>query len=124
MGAGVQLLDSLQLSADVANNEVYAKSLVDTRDEIRNGKNLANALRNKAGMSDMFVALVDVGEETGQLDALLSKYAEILEQEVEAKVDALTSIIEPVMIVIFGGLVGGMVISLYMPLVNIFKFIQ
>lgn len=124
LGAGVPLLDSLQLSADVANNKLYSDALMQAREDVRNGKSLGNSLRSKPIINEMFTALVDIGEETGQLDALLNRYAEIVEEEVEAKVEAITSLIEPIMIVVFGGLVGVMVIALYLPLINIFKFLQ
>ena len=124
LGAGVPLLDSLQLSADVANNKLYSDALMQAREDVRNGKSFGNSLRSKPIITEMFTALVDIGEETGQLDALLNRYAEIVEEEVEAKVEAITSLIEPIMIVIFGGLVGVMVIALYLPLINIFKFLQ
>jgi type IV pilus assembly protein PilC len=73
---------------------------------------------------DMFTSLVMIGEETGALDTLLFKYAEILEEEVETRVEGITSVIEPIMIMVFGGLVGVMVVSLYLPLINIFKFLK
>lgn len=124
LGAGVPLLDSLQLSADVAGNQVFSKAIMTVRDDVRNGKSLGNAMARQEAIPEMFTALVMIGEETGALDDLLVKYSVIIEEEVEGKVEALTSIIEPIMIVIFGGLVGVMVIALYMPLINIFKFLK
>ncbi len=124
LAAGVQLLDALQLAGEVANNEVYAKALAVARDDVRNGKSMGNAMRGQKAIPEMFTALIDIGEETGQVDALLNKYSQILEEEVETKVEGITSLIEPVMIVVFGGLVGVMVIALYLPLINIFKFLK
>jgi type IV pilus assembly protein PilC len=124
LGAGVPLLDSLQLSADVAGNSVFSAALTQVREDVRNGKSLGQAMAKQTAIPEMFTSLVMIGEETGQLDGLLVKYSEIIEEEVETKVDALTSIIEPLMIVAFGGLVGVMVIALYLPLINIFKFLQ
>jgi type IV pilus assembly protein PilC len=124
LGAGVPLLDSLQLSADVAGNSVFSTAIMQVREDVRNGKSLGQAMSRQPAIPEMFASLVIIGEETGQLDGLLVKYSEIVEEEVETKVEALTSIIEPIMIVIFGGLVGVMVIALYLPLINIFKFLK
>ena len=124
LGAGVQLLDSLQLAGDVANNSIFEDAISSIRNDVRDGKSLGNAMSRQPAIPDMFTSLVMIGEETGSLDNLLLKYAEILEEEVETRVQGITSIIEPLMIVVFGGLVGVMVVSLYLPLINIFKFLQ
>ena len=124
LGAGVQLLDSLQLAGDVANNSIFEDAIGTIRGDVRDGKSLGNAMARQSVIPDMFTSLVMIGEETGSLDSLLLKYAEILEEEVETRVQGITSIIEPLMIVAFGGLVGVMVVSLYLPLINIFKFLQ
>jgi type IV pilus assembly protein PilC len=124
LGAGVPLLDALQLASDVAGNSVFATALSDVRIDVRNGKSLGNAMGRQTAIPEMFTSLVIIGEETGQLDGLLVKYAEIIEEEVETRVEGLTSVIEPIMIMIFGGVIGVMVIALYLPLINIFKFLQ
>lgn len=124
LGAGVQLLDSLQLAADVAGNSIFEDAIGEIRGDVRDGKSLGNAMSRQIIIPDMFTSLVMIGEETGALDNLLSKYAEILEEEVETRVEGITSIIEPLMIMVFGGLVGVMVVSLYLPLINIFKFLK
>ena len=124
LGAGVQLLDSLQLASEVAGNSIFEEAIGDIRGDVRDGKSLGNAMSRQPIIPDMFTSLVMIGEETGALDALLLKYAEILEDEVETRVEGITSVIEPLMIMVFGGLVGVMVISLYLPLINIFKFLK
>jgi type IV pilus assembly protein PilC len=124
LGAGVPLLDALQLASDVAGNSVFATALSDVRIDVRNGKSLGNAMGRQTAIPEMFTSLVIIGEETGQLDGLLVKYAEIIEEEVETRVEGLTSVIEPIMIMVFGGVIGVMVIALYLPLINIFKFLQ
>jgi type IV pilus assembly protein PilC len=124
LGAGVQLLDSLQLAADVAGNSIFEDAIGTIRGDVRDGKSLGNAMSRQDIIPEMFTSLVMIGEETGALDGLLMKYAEILEEEVETRVAGITSIIEPLMIMVFGGLVGVMVISLYLPLINIFKFLK
>ena len=124
LGSGVPLLDALRLSGNVAANYEFTHALELAREEVREGKSLAQALAGKTRMPELFVNLVAIGEETGRVDDLLQSYARSIEEEVEAKVEGLTSVIEPLMIVVFGGVVGSMVISLYLPLVGIFKFIK
>lgn len=124
LGAGVQLLDSLQLASEVAGNSIFEDAIGEIRGDVRDGKSLGNAMSRQTIVPDMFTSLVMIGEETGALDTLLFKYAEILEEEVETRVEGITSVIEPIMIMVFGGLVGVMVVSLYLPLINIFKFLK
>ena len=124
LSAGVPLLDSLRLAGAVANNAVFVDSLAQARDEVRDGKSLAAALDGKAAIPELFTQLVAVGEETGRVDELLVKYAKSVEDEVETKVDALTSTLEPLMIVLFGAIIGVMVIALYLPLIKIFNYLQ
>jgi type IV pilus assembly protein PilC len=109
LAAGVPLLDSLRLAGNVANNVVFDRALEQAREEVREGRSLAAALE---------------GEETGRVDELLVKYAKGVEDEVEAKVEGLTSMLEPLMIVVLGGIIGVMVVGLYLPLIRIFKYLQ
>jgi len=124
LAAGVPLLDSLRLAGNVANNIVFDRALEQAREEVREGRSLAAALEGKAQVPELFVQLVAVGEETGRVDELLLKYAKGVEDEVEAKVEALTSALEPLMIVVLGGVIGVMVVGLYLPLIRIFKYLQ
>lgn len=124
LGAGVPLLDSLRLAGNVANNVVFDRALEQARDEVREGRSLAAALEGKPHVPELFVQLVAVGEETGRVDELLVKYAKGVEDEVEAKVEGLTSMLEPLMIVVLGGIIGVMVVGLYLPLIGIFKLLQ
>jgi type IV pilus assembly protein PilC len=124
LAAGVPLLDALRLAGNVANNVVYDRALAQAREEVREGRSLAAALEGKPQIPELFTQLVAVGEETGRVDELMVKYAKGVEDEVEAKVEALTSALEPLMIVVLGGIIGVMVIGLYLPLIRIFKFLQ
>lgn len=124
LGAGVPLLDSLRLAGNVANNIVFDRALEQAREEVREGRSLASALEGKPHVPELFVQLVAVGEETGRVDELLVKYAKGVEDEVEAKVEGLTSMLEPLMIVVLGGIIGVMVVGLYLPLIGIFKLLQ
>ena len=124
LGAGVPLLDSLRLAGNVANNAVLSRSLEQSREEVRDGSSLAASLEGKEAIPDLFCQLIAVGEETGRVDELLVKYSLSLEEEVEAKVDGLTSVLEPLMIVVFGAIIGVMVVALYLPLIKIFNYLQ
>jgi type IV pilus assembly protein PilC len=124
LGAGVPLLDALRLAGNVANNAVITRSIESAREQVRDGSSLAGALEGKEAIPDLFCQLIAVGEETGRVDELLVKYSRSLEDEVEAKVDGLTSVLEPLMIVVFGAIIGVMVVSLYLPLIKIFNYLQ
>ena len=124
LAAGVPLLDALQLSASVANNAVFTVALEEARQQVRDGRSLAAALAPQKAIPDLFTQLVAIGEETGAVDELLMKYAKTVEDEVETKVEGLTSTLEPLMIVIFGAVIGVMVIALYLPLISLLKFVK
>lgn len=124
LSAGVPLLDSLRLAGNVANNVVFSRALETARDEVREGRSLAAALDNKPMIPELFTQLVAVGEETGRVDELMVRYAAGIEEEVETKIEALTSMLEPLMIVVLGGVIGVMVVGLYLPLIGIFKYLQ
>jgi type IV pilus assembly protein PilC len=124
LGSGVQLLEALRLSSDVAANEVFSKALMQVRTDIRDGSSFGDAISKHPVMPQMFTSMVRVGEETGALETLITRYAAILEDEVSTTVDGLTSIMEPLLISVFGSTVGIMVVALYLPLINIFKFLK
>jgi type IV pilus assembly protein PilC len=117
-------LDALTLSASVANNVVFTEALERARIQVRDGKSFSAALQGEKDIPEMFTQLVAIGEETGAIDALLVKYAAGVEDEVETKVEGLTSTLEPLMIVIFGAVIGVMVIALYLPLIKILNFVK
>ncbi len=91
---------------------------------VREGESIAKPLTKHAVFPPMVVQMIAVGEETGQVDTMLEKVAQFYDQEVEASVDALTSLIEPLLIAVIGGCVGAAVIALYMPMFNIIKLIK
>ena len=112
LSAGVPLLEALTLSSSVANNVVFSDALERARIQVRDGKSLSAALQGEKEIPEMFTQLVAIGEETGAIDELLLKYATGVEDEVETKVEGLTSTLEPLMIVVFGAVIGVMVIAL------------
>jgi type IV pilus assembly protein PilC len=122
--SGVPILESLDIVADTCGNNVVASAVLDTQAAVKQGEPLAKRLEEHPVVPPMVVQMMAVGEETGALDEMLDKIADFYDQEVEATVDALTSLIEPLLIVVMGVCVGGMVISLYLPMFNIIKLIK
>ena len=122
--AGVPILQALEIVSETVNNRVIGKAVVDVQESVRDGESMARPLGKHKVFPPMVVQMIAVGEETGQVDIMLEKVAAFYEQEVEASVDALTSLIEPLLIAVIGGCVGAAVVALYMPMFNIIKLIQ
>ena len=122
--SGVPILESLEIVADTSGNAVVAKAVRHTSDEVKKGETIATPLKDHAVFPPMVVQMIAVGEETGALDEMLAKIADFYDQEVAATVEALTSLIEPLLIVFMGASVGGMVVALYMPMFNIINLIK
>jgi len=122
--SGVPILQSLEIVSETVNNRVVSDAVNDVQNSVREGESMAKPLAKHAVFPPMVVQMIAVGEETGQVDMMLEKVATFYEQEVEASVDALTSLIEPLLIAVIGGCVGAAVIALYMPMFNIIKLIQ
>jgi type IV pilus assembly protein PilC len=121
ISSGVPILTGLEITARTAGNRVIQEAVLATRASIREGETIAAPLKNSDAFPPMVVQMIAVGEETGALDEMLNKIANFYDDEVNTAVDTLTSIIEPVMIVVMGCLVGGMVVAMYMPM---FKLIN
>ncbi len=122
--SGVPILESLDIVADTSGNNVVAEAVRDTQAGVKQGEPLSRRLEDHDVFPPMVVQMMAVGEETGALDEMLDKIADFYDAEVEATVDALTSLIEPLLIVVMGVCVGGMIISLYLPMFNIIKLIK
>jgi type IV pilus assembly protein PilC len=122
--SGVGILEALDIVAETAGNEVVSTAVRETQGAVKRGDTLARPLAQHEVFPAMVVQMIAVGEETGALDEMLDKIADFYDQEVAATVDALTSLIEPMLIVIMGVIVGGMIISLYLPMFNIIKLIK
>ncbi|HEX3214154.1 MAG TPA: type II secretion system F family protein [Actinomycetota bacterium] len=122
--SGVPILQALEIVGETVNNAVISRAVRDVQDSVREGESLATPLAKHATFPAMVVQMMAVGEETGALDTMLSKVADFYDQEVEAAVASLTSMIEPILIAVMGACVGGMVIALYMPLFNIINLVQ
>ncbi|HEY3373847.1 MAG TPA: type II secretion system F family protein [Candidatus Aquicultor sp.] len=124
MSSGVPILSALDIVADSAGNAVIANTVRGARSSIKDGETIAKPLSEGTVFPPMVVQMISIGEETGALDEMLGKIADFYDREVEATVDALTSIIEPLMIVVMGVLIGGIIVSLYMPMFQIISLIK
>ncbi|HNX27130.1 MAG TPA: type II secretion system F family protein [Phycisphaerae bacterium] len=124
MAAGVPILDALQITADTAGNEVYARALKKVRDSIREGESIAKPLKQERVVDALVVNMIDVGEETGELDKMLYKVADTYDEEVEVMVSSMVSLLEPVMVIVLGLIVGGIVVALFMPMVSMLNAVQ
>ena len=122
--SGVPILQALEIVAETVNNGVISRAIRDVQDSVREGESLAAPLSKHPTFPAMVVQMMAVGEETGALDTMLNKVADFYDQEVEAAVAALTSLIEPILIAVMGAAVGGMVVALYLPLFRIIEFIK
>jgi len=124
MKSGVPILQSLDIVADTTGNVVLAKAIRDVQESVRTGESLARPLEGHPVFPPMVVQMMAVGEDTGALDEMLMKISEFYDQEVEATTESLTALIEPLMIAFLGGIVGSMIIALYMPMFKIFDMIE
>lgn len=122
--SGVPILESLEITAETVNNAVVARAVRDTQTAVKRGEAVARPLTEHPVFPPMVTQMMAVGEETGALDDLLDKVGDFYDQEVEATVDSLTSLLEPVMIVVMGASVGAMVVALYLPMFNIINLIK
>jgi type IV pilus assembly protein PilC len=122
--AGVPLIEALDITGKTAGNEVVARVMNDVIDSVKRGGTIAEPLKQSPVFPVMVTQMVAVGESTGELDAMLSKLADFYEERVAAAVKALTSIIEPVMIIFIGGMVGFIVIAMYLPLFKVYNQVQ
>jgi type IV pilus assembly protein PilC len=103
---------------------VLERAVNDVKDSVSSGESLSKPLENHPVFPAMVVQMMAVGEDTGALDTMLHKISDFYDQEVEATTEALTSLIEPLMIAVLGGIIGSMIIALYMPIFGIFNLIK
>lgn len=122
--AGVPILQALEIVGETAGNVVVEHAVSSIQESVRQGQSLTGPLSEHSVFPPMVVQMMAVGEDTGALDTMLEKIAEFYDQEVEATTEALTSLIEPLMIVVLGSIIGGMVIAMYMPIFGVFDLIQ
>ncbi|AXS79054.1 type II secretion system F family protein [Dechloromonas sp. HYN0024] len=117
--AGVPLVESLESVGGAAGNHVYKVATRQIQSEVSTGVNLTTAMQNTNIFPNMVIQMVSIGEESGALDSMLSKVADFFEQEVDDAVDAMSSLMEPIIMVVLGTLIGGMVVAMYLPIFKI-----
>jgi type IV pilus assembly protein PilC len=122
--SGVPVLESLEITSETVGNTVLQRAVKDTQEAVKSGESMASPLSKHPVFPPMVVQMLAVGEETGAVDDMLERVADFYDQEIEATVDALTSLLEPLLIVVMGATVGGMVVALYMPMFNIINLVQ
>jgi len=122
--SGVPILQSLDIVGETSGNVVLVRASRDIQDSVRRGESLSGPLANHWIFPSMVVQMMAVGEDTGALDTMLHKISDFYDQEVEATTEALTSLIEPLMIAVLGSIIGGMIIALYMPIFKVFDLIK
>ena len=116
LSSGVPILDALNICARTAGNKVVEKEVLGIRIGISEGKTIAEPLANSIVFPPMVVQMIAVGEQTGALDAMLNKVADFYENEVEVAVGAMKQLIEPIMILVLGTIIGGLVVAMYLPI--------
>jgi type IV pilus assembly protein PilC len=124
LSSGVPILDALEITSNTAGNRIIQRAIMQTRTAIAEGRTIAEPLMETGIFPGMVVRMIAVGEATGALDAMLAKIAEFYDEEVDAAVEALTQLMEPILIVFLGGTCGGMVISMYLPVFSMASVIS
>ena len=124
LSSGVPILDALDICARTAGNKVVQNGIMRARDKISEGHDMAGPLAESRVFPSMVVQMIGVGEQTGAMDQMLSKIADFYEEEVDAAVTALTSLIEPIMMAFLGVVVGGLIIAMYLPIFKLAGNIQ
>jgi len=122
--SGVPVLQALEITGDSVNNPALERAIQEAQETIQRGEPMSAAFEQHGIIPQMVSQMIAVGEETGALDDMLGKIATFYEQEVQAMVDALASLLEPLMIVVLGGIVGSMIIALYLPMFTIDKVVE
>ncbi|GAB4245154.1 MAG: type II secretion system F family protein [Acidobacteriota bacterium] len=124
LSSGIPLLDALEITANTAGNAVIERHLLQTRKEVAEGKTLVEPLKRTKLFPSMVSQIVNVGEQTGELDQMLEKLAQYYEEESDAAISNLMTLIEPVMIVFLGVVIGGIVISMYLPIFTLIRHLS
>jgi type IV pilus assembly protein PilC len=119
LSSGVPILDALEIVAKSAGNKTIERAIYWTRAKISEGKNMAAPLADTGVFPPMVVQMIGVGEATGAMDQMLAKIADFYDDEVDVAVAALTSMLEPLMMVVIGGMVGGFLVAMYLPIFSI-----
>ena len=121
VASGVPILEALSIVRETCTNAVFERMYQRVYESIREGDTIAAPLKKSRMVDDIVVNMIDVGEETGDLDSMLNKIADIYDEEVNVLVEALISLLEPIMIVVLGLIVGSIVIALFLPMIKLIE---
>jgi type IV pilus assembly protein PilC len=124
IASGVSILDGLEITAKTAGNRVIHDAVMESRASIAGGETIAAPLQKSKVFPPMVISMIAVGEQTGGLDEMLSKIADFYDEEVDAAVEALLALMEPVMIVVLGAVVGGMIVAMYLPIFGMISAVE
>jgi type IV pilus assembly protein PilC len=124
ISSGVPILNGLEITARTSGNQIIEDAVLETRESISQGNTISDPLKKSGVFPPMVTSMIAVGEQTGALDEMLEKIANFYDDEVDTAVDALTAVIEPAMIVVMGGIVGGMLIAMYLPMFKLIAVVS
>ena len=124
LSVGVPVMQAIDVVGETTGNAVITAAMRDIQAQVRGGRPMSAALRAHALFPAMVTQMVEVGEESGQISQMLAKIADFYDREVDAAAESLTASIEPIMVLVMGAVVGGMVICLYLPMFTIYQNIQ
>ncbi len=124
VSSGVSILDGLEITARTAGNRVLHDAIMESRTSIAGGETISEPLRKSGVFPPMVVQMINVGEQTGGLDEMLAKIADFYDEEVDAAVEAMLAAMEPIMIVFLGGVVGGMIVAMYLPIFDMINTVK
>ncbi|MBX3022109.1 MAG: type II secretion system F family protein [Bdellovibrionales bacterium] len=119
LASGVRIIDALEISSATTGNWMIEKALIETKEAVSRGKTLAEPLTKIKYFPNMVTQMISIGEQTGNIDQMLSKVADFYEDEVENATDALTSLMEPILMVVLGGIIAIIVVAMYLPIFNL-----
>ena len=117
-------MESLEITAKTSDNRVIHDAVMESRQSIAGGETIAAPLERSKVFPPMVISMINVGEQTGGLDEMLSKIADFYDEEVDAAVEALLAAMEPIMIVVLGVIVGGMIVAMYLPIFDMINAVQ
>jgi type IV pilus assembly protein PilC len=122
--AGVPLIEALESAAGAAGNEIYKNAILEVRADVAAGGQMFSSMKTTNQFPEMVVQMVSIGEESGALDDMLARVANIYEQEVDDAVDGLTALLEPIIMAVLGVLIGGLIVAMYLPIFQLGSVIK
>jgi type IV pilus assembly protein PilC len=124
VSSGVPILQAIEITGKTSGNSVIEDAMTDVKESVRSGESIAKPLSRVPVFPPMVTQMISIGEETGALDSMLNKVADFYEDEVDTTIKSLTSILEPIMMLFVGGMVGVIVISMYLPMFNMMNLVK